>query len=57
VKQSDEESDNPLLEFLQGSNLDKARQLFAEAVKHRPRIRPDDPAADANIGSVAAAAI
>jgi hypothetical protein len=22
-----------------GSNLDKARQLFAEAVKHRPRIR------------------
>jgi hypothetical protein len=22
-----------------GSSLDKARQLFAEAVKHRPRIR------------------
>jgi hypothetical protein len=22
-----------------GSNLEKARQLFAEAVKHRPRIR------------------
>jgi hypothetical protein len=22
-----------------GSNLDKARKLFAEAVKHRPRIR------------------
>jgi hypothetical protein len=22
-----------------GNNLDKARQLFAEAVKHRPRIR------------------
>jgi hypothetical protein len=22
-----------------GNNLDKARELFAEAVKHRPRIR------------------
>jgi hypothetical protein len=22
-----------------GNNLDKARQLFAEAIKHRPRIR------------------
>jgi hypothetical protein len=25
--------------FYAGNNLDKARQLFAEAVKHRPRIR------------------
>ena len=23
-----------------GNNLDRARHLFAEAVKHRPRIRP-----------------
>jgi hypothetical protein len=22
-----------------GSNLDKAREVFAEAIKHRPRIR------------------
>ena len=36
-----------------GNNLDKARKLFAEAIKHRPRIRADDPAAGARAGEVA----
>ena len=38
---SDEETDNPLRadDRNAGNNLDKARNLFADAIKMRPRIR------------------
>jgi hypothetical protein len=37
-----------------GNNLDKARQLCAEAIKHRPQIPADNSAADAGAAAVAA---
>jgi hypothetical protein len=37
-----------------GNNLDKARRLFAEAIKHRPKIPADNSAADAGAAAVAA---
>jgi hypothetical protein len=36
-----------------GNNLDRAREIFQQAVKHRPRVKADDPAADARFGAVA----
>jgi hypothetical protein len=38
-----------------GSNLNKAEAVFVAAIKHRPRIRLDYPAADASSGAVAGA--
>jgi len=37
-----------------GNNLDKARRLFAEAIKHRPQIPAGNSAADAGAAAVAA---
>jgi len=36
-----------------GSSLDKAREIFAEAIYHRPRIPTDHPAALARARAVA----
>jgi hypothetical protein len=36
-----------------GSSLDKAREVFAEAIYHRPRNPVDHPAADARARAVA----
>jgi hypothetical protein len=40
---ADEQTDNPLLaddrNFYAGNNLEKARDVFASAIKYRPRIR------------------
>ncbi len=39
-----------------GNNLEKARDIFAKAIKHRPRIKIDNPAEDAGAAEVAATA-
>jgi hypothetical protein len=36
-----------------GNNLEKTRELFAAAVKHRSRIRLNHPAADAHAATMA----